>query len=255
MKHIIFLFSSWFSFILLAAQPMSLDIATNKTITLVFPFSIKHVDAGTKDVLFEQVKEMDNILLVKAGVKDFAETNLSILTSDGCVYSFRVNYSSEPSTWVYHLPEMQSESIATCANSILDNSKTVHGMRSSIQGIEVGVMGIYIKNNIVYYQLKLNNESSIDYDIDFIRLFLKDKKHGKRTATQEIEISPLYVAGNNRQVHANGQNVIVLATGKTTIPRNKSLELEVHEKDGYRYVGINIPGKKLTHARVLPDMH
>ncbi len=58
----------------------SLTITTDKTTSLIFPFPIRHIDRGTKDILVQQVKEADNILLVKAAAKDFPETNLSVVT-------------------------------------------------------------------------------------------------------------------------------------------------------------------------------
>ena len=67
------------------AQTVSLQITTDKTTSLIFPHPIKHVDRGTKDVLVQAIKEADNILLVKAALKDFAQTNLSVVTDDGSI--------------------------------------------------------------------------------------------------------------------------------------------------------------------------
>ena len=63
-----------------AQQP--LVISTDKTTALIFPFPIKYVDRGTKDVLVQPVKENEKILLVKAAAKQFGETNLSVITSE-----------------------------------------------------------------------------------------------------------------------------------------------------------------------------
>src|SRR5688500_12579101 len=111
------------------AQTPSLCITTDKTTSLIFPFAIRHVDRGTKDVLVQQVKEADNILLVKAGAKEFPETNLSVVTDDGSVYSFGVCYDSKPSVWIYNMPVNSKAALATYANGILDNQRTMHGIR------------------------------------------------------------------------------------------------------------------------------
>ena len=44
------------------AQTSSLAVTTNKTTSLIFPFSIKHVDRGSQDIIVQQVPEADNIL-------------------------------------------------------------------------------------------------------------------------------------------------------------------------------------------------
>ncbi len=45
-------------------------------------------------LLVAQVKEADNILLVKAAATNFSETNLSVVTSDNSMYTFAVTYGN-----------------------------------------------------------------------------------------------------------------------------------------------------------------
>ena len=69
-----------------------LGISEIKTIHIVFPFEIKEVDAGTSDVIVEITPSFNNVLKVKsAKSKDFTETNLTVLTGDGGLYSFITN--------------------------------------------------------------------------------------------------------------------------------------------------------------------
>src|SRR5262245_12961156 len=166
-------------------QMSSLEISKDKTTSLIFPFAIRHVDRGTKDVLVQHVKEVDNILLVKAAIENFSETNLSVVTDDGSVYSFVVNFDNKPPVWIYHLPTNKKETITTYANGILDNSKTMNGIKDNSWDMLAEVAGIYIKDDVIYYQIRLTNNSPIDYDIDLLRFYIRDKKKGKRTAVQE----------------------------------------------------------------------
>ena len=89
---------------LLFAQDPVVEIATNETTSLIFSFPVIHVDRGNKDVLVEQVKEAQNILLVKAAAKNFSHTNLSVVTSDGSVYSLSVIYCDAPRTFIITPP-------------------------------------------------------------------------------------------------------------------------------------------------------
>src|SRR5690348_13580927 len=113
MKRFVLLFCGCMMIIASFSQITSLAIATDKTTSLIFPFPISHVDRGTKDVLVQQVKEAANILLVKAAYQKIAETNLSVVTEDGSVYTFRINYESNPSIWVWHVPVQQEQTLAT----------------------------------------------------------------------------------------------------------------------------------------------
>lgn len=236
------------------AQTSSLTITTNKTTSLIFPFPITFVDRGTKDVLVQQVKEAENILLVKAASQKFAETNLSVGTEDGSVYTFRVDYEKNPPTWLWHIPAQNEMPLSSYANAILDNTRTVHGVHDHSWDMLARVIGIYIKGKVIYYQLRLENQSSVDYDVDFIRFYIRDKKKNKRTAIQENELKPLYVSGNTSLVKANSSNVIVVALEKFTIPDPKYLAIRIMEKNGGRHLMMKLNNKDILKAIPLPDL-
>ncbi len=237
------------------AQTSSLPITTDKTTSLIFPFPIRHVDRGTKEVLVQQVKEADNILLVKAASAKFPETNLSVITGDGSVYSFVVSYTGQLDVPVYHLPVMKDATIATYANGILDNHRTMRGIKDSKWDMEATVTGIYIKDNIIYYQLLLCNRSTIDYDIELLKFYIRDKKKSKRTAAQENELTPLHISGNARKVKGYDFSVLVVALDKFTVPNAKYLAIQLLEKNGGRHLLLKVTNSKIVKAVPLPDLH
>lgn len=253
MKRFVWLMMVSVLFVSVKAQT-SLCISTEKTTSLVFPFSILHVDRGTQSVLAQPVKESPTILLVKAAAKGFPETNLSVVTEDGSIYSFIVCYDSNPVTWVYHLPVNKVATLATYANAIIDNPKTIGGIKDHKWDMQARISGIYIKGDVIYYQLNLANQSPVDYDIDLLRFYIRDKEKGKRTAVQENQLKSLYVAGNTSQVKANSNSVIVVALDKFTIPDAKYLAVQVMEKNGGRHLFMKINNKKIMQAITLPDL-
>lgn len=253
MKRLVWLAVMSLFFVSLKAQT-SLCISTEKTTSLVFPFSILHVDRGTQAILAQQVKESPTILLVKAAEKGFPETNLSVVTDDGSVYSFVVCYDNDPATWVYHLPTNKYATLATYANGILDNPRAMHGIKDEQWDIKTMVSGIYIKNEIMYYQLNITNNSPVDYDIDVLRFFIRDKRKGKRTAIQETDLKPLHISGNTSQVKANSSSSIVFALDKFTIPDAKYLAVQIMEKNGGRHLSMKVSNKKIMQAIILSDL-
>jgi conjugative transposon TraN protein len=254
MKRLVCLISGCWLLVSALAQTSSLNISTDKTTSLVFPFSIRHVDRGTKDILVQQVKEADNILLVKASEKNFSETNLSVITEDGSVYTFVINYEDKPAIWVYNLPENKKATMATYADGILDNRRTLRGIRDNSWSIDAAVIGTYIKDEIIYYQLRIKNNSPIDYDIEVMRFYIRDKKKGKRTAVQENELKPLHVSGNITQVKSFNQNVIVVALKKFTIPDKKFIGIQIMEKNGGRHLMMKMNNRDILKAILLPDL-
>ena len=236
-----------------AQQP--LGVSTDKTTALIFPFPIKYVDRGTKDVIVQPVKENEKILLVKAAVKQFSETNLSVVTDDGHVYSFNVTYNAKPDSLVIELPVFTAASIETYARSIADNKGIVRGIFDKSWSVEASITGIYVRENVLYFQLLLCNHSAINFDVDVLRFYLRDRKKGKRTAAQEVACTPLFIAGNPKQVKSYGFSVLVVALDKFTIPDAKFFGVQVMEKNGGRHLQLKVYNNAIVKAVVLPEMH
>ena len=231
-----------------------LSVTTDKTTSLIFPFPIKYVDRGTKDVIVQPVKEDERILLVKAASKQFAETNLSVVTGDGNVYEFTVNYAAQPAVLVMHLPPNKKATISSYAHAILNNPpkrilKVEHG------GVISKLTGIYIKDDVIYYQLEIHNHSPLDFDIELLKFHIIDKKRSKRTARQENELVPLYIAGNKSKVKAYNFSVIVVALDKFPLPDAKFLGIQLMEKNGGRHFNLKVYNGQLLKARVLPELY
>lgn len=220
----------------------------------MFPFAIKHVDRGAPSVLAQQVKEVPNLLLVKASTKDFEETNLSVATEDGSLYTFMICYDKSPATWFFKLPVQSKGSLESYAGAILDNPKMAKGIQDRKWAMRLKVKGIYVKDDVLFFQLHLENVSPIDYDVELLRFFIADRTKSKRTAVQELDLRPLYTAGNMRTVKAATSAVTVIALEKFTIPDAKYFGIQVKEKGGGRHLFVKVGNRKLMQALPLPDL-
>jgi conjugative transposon TraN protein len=192
----------------------------------------------------------------------FTETNLSVVTADGHLYTFDVVYDSTPLLLVYRLTpppvnetvtfngeDMSEVAIENYANSLLGKKKSIRGISNSKWGMTGKVNGIFIKNGIMFFQFVLRNESAIDYDIEFIRFYIRDKKKGKRTASQEVELKALCTVGNTESVKGYVDTKIVTAFEKFTIPEAKFLAIEVMEKNGGRHLTLRLRNNKIIKAK------
>lgn len=269
MKQFIILICAIATFIPSVAQQsiQELNITTQKTTSLIFPAAITHADIGSADMLVQKVEQANNILLVKAAKKDFQQTNLSVITADGNVYSFIVNYESSPGNYIYNVNASNSSSlhkvafgnglisqsdIETYAKGILDNPSQLYSIFDVSWRMKCAITGLYIKDNILFIQVLLQNQSSINYDIDLMRFSIKDQKRAKRTASQEKDLQPVYMTGNRTVVAAGTKNVIVFAVPKFTIPEHQYLSFEVNELNGGRNLSVKINNRVITRAKQLP---
>src|SRR5690606_31435038 len=75
-------------------EPYKMGVTYDKTSHLIFPTAIRYVDLGSEYLIAGKAEDAENVLRVKASVRDFEpETNFSVITNDGRFYSFNVCYN------------------------------------------------------------------------------------------------------------------------------------------------------------------
>lgn len=243
-------------------EPYHLAITYYKTTNLIFPFAITSVDRGSRDVLAQKAKGAENILQVKAGRENFPETNLTIVTSEGKLYSFILNYSNNPSLLNISFSEGSNSEqaiqlgsneaqIQSNAEKIPVEKRKLHGIRDSKYAMALQLNGIYIKDEVVFYQLEIKNHSNINYDIDMLRFYIQDDKKLKRTAIQETQLQPLFIYGDTSVIKGHTKNLLVVALPKFTISDQKSLIIELIEKNGGRHLHLRIHNRTIVKAKLL----
>ena len=117
--------------------------------------------------------------------------------------------------------------------------------------MQLRLSGIYITNDILYFKLEVQNRSNISYDIEMLRFFIKDEIKSKRTASQEIEIQPVYISGDTSVVKEQSKNILVYSLPKFTIPDKKFLSIQLIEKNGGRHLHLNILNRSIVKAKSL----
>ena len=245
----------------------NLQLSYSKTTSIVFPYAVKSVDRGSQDVLVQKVKGVENILLLKAAKQNFAQTNLTVVTADGKLYGFVLNFDEicptlnlvavnavDYGTDVrFSLENENQKEIEQYAFLALLKKKKVNGLKTSRFSIELQVNGIFIHQNVMYFRVLLSNNSRINYDIDQLRFFICDQKKSKRTASQEIEILPFFSTSNISKISDESEVSLVFALPKFTIPDMKHFRLQLIEKNGGRHVELNIKNSDLINVEILTN--
>jgi conjugative transposon TraN protein len=246
-------------------EPYHLTITWNKTTNLIFPYAIKSVDRGSQDVLAQKVKGVENILLVKAGKENFAETNLSVITSDGKIYSFILRYSNNPSLLNISFsqdttlegavallqPGNNEAQMQLTAERIANEKRMPYRLGDHKFGMNLQLNGIYTKKDVVFYRLQIENRSNIGYDIDMLRFCIRDKKESKRTASQEVELQPLYICNDTTAIKGQSNRTFVFALPKFTIPDKKYLSIQLMEQNGGRHLQLRVHNRRIVKAELV----
>jgi conjugative transposon TraN protein len=241
-----------------------LTVTGNKTTNLIFPFSVKSIDRGSKDILVQQPGGTENIVQVKAGKINFAQTNVSVITIDGKLYSFIVDYSEQPgqlNIMINNNESLTGSSITpvlltagyneAVMKSVAEKVLERKGCRIKVDKkskLKLKVNGIYVNDDILYFRFKLQNKSNIGFDADNISFSIRDHQQSKRTATQELALTPVYIHRAFKNVKARSSLNCVIAFSKFTLPDAKYLSIQVSEKGGSRSLRLHLENQHIMHT-------
>lgn len=259
--------------------PYALEVTFSKTVHIIFPAAIRYVDLGSADLLAAKADGAENVLRVKAALHFFRESNLAVITEDGAYYTFNVKYADEPvklsiemadfirdgeavnrpnNAMDIYLKELGSESpllVRLIMQSIHQNNRReIKHIGSKRFGIQFTLKGIYTHNGLLYFHTQLKNASHVPFDVDYVTFKIIDKKVAKRTAIQEQVIAPL--RAYNHLMCAGGKKTerTVFTLPKFTIPDDKHLVVELHEKEGGRHQSFTVENADLVRARVISEL-
>lgn len=260
--------------------PYGLEVTFNKTVHLIFPSAIRYVDLGSADIIAGKADGSENVLRVKAALRDFSrETNLAVITEDGSYYTYNVKYADEPTklniemkdfihdgeavnrpnnSMQIYLKELGSESpllVRLIMQSIhKNNDRLVKHIGCKRFGIQYTLKGIYTHNGLLYFHTELKNSSNVPFNLDYITFKVVDKKLAKRTAIQEQVIVPLRAYNYVTVVNGKSKERMVFTLPKFTLPDDKQLVVEMNEQAGGRHQRFIIENAELIRARVINEL-
>lgn len=236
-------------------KPMAIELAANKTTNIVFPFAIQHVDMGSSDVLSQTVGGAVNVLELKAARDSFPETNVSVVTNDGKLYSFVANYAALPGELNIVIGRGVASDVSSAAHAAVLQPVSLHGGHDAHDAIHVRLSGLYVQNDVFYFRLQFSNYASVSYDVADVRFSVLDKHKGKRTARQETLLEPVYTTMPVIAVGAGQKPVAVFALPKFTLQDGKYLRVHITEKDGGRDLVLRVTNRVLVRAMVIKALH
>lgn len=260
--------------------PYALEVTFNKTVHVIFPAPIRYVDLGSADLLAAKADGTENVLRVKAALRDFSrESNLSVITEDGAYYTFNVKYADEPvklavemtdflhdgeavnrpnNALAVYMQELGQESpllVKLIMQSIYkNNDREIKHLGSKRFGIQHTLKGVYTHNGLLYFHLQLKNSSNVPFNIDYITFKIVDKKVAKRTAIQEQVIWPLRAYNNLMVISGKRTERTIFTLPKFTIPDDKMLVIELNEQEGGRHQQFTVDNADLVRAKVINEL-
>lgn len=259
--------------------PYGLEVTFEKTVHLIFPAAIRYVDLGSQNIIAGKADDAENVLRVKAAVREFeTETNMSVICEDGSFYAFNVKYADEPKKLSIEMKdflaptegrlpsnradiyfkELGSESpilVKLIMKSIYQNDKRIIKHVGAKQfGMRFLLRGLYAHNGLLYFHVRMDNESNMPYAVDFITFKVVDKKVAKHTAIQERMLQPLRAFHQVMWIGAGRSERIVFALEQFTLSEDKQLEVTLYERNGSRTLTFYVEPEDLLLTKKIDNL-
>ncbi len=283
MKKLFILIIGIFAFNLLFANRITdtLEVSYDKEVIILFDSKIKEhiisVDVNNPDVLFEA---HSNKGVLQAAIPFKKNYNLFIETETGN-YLFILKYNENPKEYLFQYTTSQSlykknydqtetdskelktgevvvdekslgKNVKSYAKKCYENNeRNMNGVGTFFKRTIFELYSIYVDEENIYFVLDVKNTSEIDYNIDFVKFVVRNKKKSlKASSIQEETVPTLYIYEENKHLVTGLTNErLVYVFKKFTIHPTKLLHVELWEKGGDRKVEFILNSSELLKAK------
>jgi len=250
-----------------AQTPITLDtIYANdqKNVALFFPEPIRQGITGSDNFVFTYNREKEQyfgLLQAKPG----KESNLLVVNRNGSVFSYIVRYKKQLDRLNYFIPKSSSigNEKPVFADSVkINNSKTALGnevyyyqkfcfyllnrkqrigrIKKRNEDIVLSVENIVFDKEELYFVIYIENRSTLDYDLNFLKLSVETRQKGKKKSLQRLYQEPIFKYNLPSKIAENETVRLVYVLPKFSISNDRRAVLELNEKNGERNLKLKI---------------
>jgi hypothetical protein len=267
------------------AQPYdTIYLSYRTSVNIIFTSPVEKWDMGlgvrmengriVSDVLVENPETSPERIKLTAGIENFPATNLFVETTDA-YYNFILLYKEWPENLLLkidpqkasiikevptfeekHDSEDTVDSLEYYCKKVQDLDGEITSIGTSSQKMLYYLGGIYVKGDYLFFQVYIKNEGNVKYDVGYIGFSRKDKRRkiNKIHPTQEEQLNPVLVTGEEKRVIESGRLFTrVYAFKKFTLSKSQSLSIEFWEgSQGMRKKELIVKSKDILKAKILP---
>lgn len=243
----------------------------HKNVTLFFTNPIRQGITGSENFVFTYNREKEQhfgLLQATPG----KESNLLIISTDGSIFSYIVRYKEQLSTVNYFVPDSSSIGnekpfLSKSGNKneikdlqrdrnyyykrfsdyLLDRKQKIGRIKEQTEDIVLSVENIVFDKEELYFVINIENESSLDYDLNFLNFYIETRKQGKRKSIQRLYQKPIFKYNVPARIAENETVTMVYVLPKFSLGDDKKLVLQLNENKGERNIKMNIKKRYINN--------
>lgn len=235
-----------------------------KNVALFFPEPIRQGISGSENFVFTYNREKEQyfgLLQAKPG----KESNLLVINKNGSIFSYIVRYKAKLSQLNYFIPMSNSignekpivkDSIQVepaengidygtyyyekFCSYLLDRKQRISGIKKQNEGITLSVENIVFDKEELYFVIQIENNSTLDFDLNFLKFSVETRQKGKRKSLQRLYKEPIFKWVLPSKIVENETIRFVYVLPKFSLSSDRRAILELNEKSGERNIDLKI---------------
>ncbi|GFD72659.1 hypothetical protein KUL113_20790 [Tenacibaculum sp. KUL113] len=242
-----------------------------KNVALFFPEPIRQGITGSDNFVFTYNREKEQyfgLLQAKPG----KNSNLLVINKNGSIFSYIVSYKKQLSKLNYFIQLSSSignekpiipDSIQVVSTEenidnrtyyyqkfcsyLLNSNQRVGRIKKRTQGIVLTIENIVFDKEELYFVMRIENNSSMDYDLNFLNLSIETRQKGKRKSLQRLYQEPIYKHLLPSKIVEGKMVRLVYVMHKFSLSNERRAILELNEKGGERNIELKISHRYINN--------
>lgn len=236
----------------------------HKNVTLFFPEAINQGITGAEHFVFTYNREkQQNFGLLQA--KPGKESNLLVIGVDGAVFSYILKYKKQLSRLNYFIPAAESigkekpvvkdsvedkkpkktltnieDHYRSFCTYLLSKEQGIGRIKKHKYGVILSIENIAFNKEELYFVIKIENRSNLDYDLNYLKLAIETRKKGKKKSLQRLYQKPVFKYNLPAKIEKDQTKKMVYVLPKFSLSKERRLLIELNEKDGERDLELKV---------------
>ncbi len=261
-------------FAIAKAQTIKLDtIYANdeKNVAMFFPEPIRQGITGASHFVFTYNREKEQhfgLLQAQPG----NESNLLVISKNGAIFSYIIKYKKElnelnhfiaesasignefPEKFVEAIKEKPlSETLSKelyyqrFCSYLLTRKSPSTGLRKRNNGVVLEIENIVFDKKELYFVIRVKNNSTLDYDINFLDFSVDIRKKGRKKSLQRLHQAPVYRHLLPERIKEGKTTRMIYVLPKFSLSDERLLLLRLNEYKGERNIELKIPARYINN--------
>ena len=243
----------------------------SKNVALFFPEPIRQGITGSENFVFTYNREKEQyfgLLQAKPG----KESNLLVINRNGSIFSYIVRYKAQLSKLNYFVPlsnsignekpkiadAIQTETSEKSIDNdtyyyqkfcsyLLDRRQYLGRYTRRNDGVILRLENIVFDKEELYFVFQIRNNSTLDYDLNFLNLSVETRQKGKKKSLQRLYQEPLFKHHLPSKIVVNETVRFIYVMPKFSLSNDRRVILELNEKAGERNIEMKVSHRYINN--------